>query len=74
MEETETNPNIEIEEKENAEANNIQPQNENPNEEPKGQITSPIENEELEKNQKTISDEEEKELKCKILEKKYKKF
>ena len=74
MEETETNPNIEIEEKENAEANNIQPQNENPNEEPKDQITSPIENEELEKNQKTISDEEEKELKCKILEKKYKKF
>ena len=74
MEETETNPNIEIEEKENTEANNIQPQNENPNEEPKDQITSPIENEELEKNQKTISDEEEKELKCKILEKKYKKF
>lgn len=74
MEETETNPNIEFEEKENTEANNIQPQNENPNEEPKDQITSPIENEELEKNQKTISDEEEKELKCKILEKKYKKF
>ena len=74
MEETETNPNIEIEEKENTGANNIQPQNENPNEEPKDQITSPIENEELEKNQKTISDEEEKELKCKILEKKYKKF
>ena len=74
MEETETNPNIEIEEKENTEANNIQPQNENPNEEPKDQIASPIENEELEKNQKTMGDEEEKELKCKILEKKYKKF
>ena len=74
MEETETNPNIEIEEKENTEANNIQPQNENPNEEPKDQITSPIENEELEKNQKSMGGEEEKELKCKILEKKYKKF
>ena len=40
----------------------------------KDQITSPIENEELEKNQKTMGGEEEKELKCKILEKKYKKF
>lgn len=73
MEKTETNPNIEIEEKDNSEQNNIQPQNENSSEEPKAQITSPIEIEDTEKNQKPISEEEEKELKCKILEKKYKK-
>ena len=34
----------------------------------------PKEKKQIEKNQKTMGDEEEKELKCKILEKKYKKF